>query len=59
VKYGNPRAPWGRVHSWTEEFRRALAREDLALSTVRAYRIDLEIFSALLRPYHPEWDIQF
>jgi hypothetical protein len=34
----------GEGRSWTEEFRRALAKEDLALSTVRAYRSDLEIF---------------
>ena len=34
----------GDGHAWTEEFRRALAREDLALPTVRAYQGDLEAF---------------
>jgi len=38
--YGN----FGKGLSWTEEFRRALAREDLALTTVRAYHGDLDAF---------------
>jgi len=40
----------GEGLSWTEEFRRALAREDLALTTVRAYHGDLDAF---LRWYAP------
>ena len=44
----------GEGHSWTEEFRRALAREDLALSTVRAYRSDLEIFFRWYAPHQVE-----
>jgi integrase/recombinase XerC len=40
--------------SWTEEFRQALAAEDLALSTVRAYRGDLEAFCRWYAPHRLE-----
>ncbi len=39
-----PASNSGEGPAWTEEFRRALAREDLALTTVRAYHGDLGAF---------------
>lgn len=39
------------ARAWTEEFRRALAREDLALATVRAYYGDLETFFRWYGPH--------
>lgn len=44
----------GEGSSWTEEFRRALAREDLALTTVRAYCGDLEAFLRWYTPHRVE-----
>lgn len=44
----------GKGPAWTEEFRRALAREDLALTTVRAYHGDLEAFFRWYGPHRVE-----
>jgi hypothetical protein len=50
-----PAASRNSGEAWSEEFRRALALEDLALTTVRAYQGDLEAFFSLVRP---PWHIQ-
>src|SRR5882757_8946574 len=49
-----PASNSGEGPAWTEEFRRALAREDLALTTVRAYHGDLEAFFHWYGPHRVE-----
>jgi integrase/recombinase XerC len=44
----------GEGPCWTEEFHRALAGEDLALTTVRAYRSDLTAFFRWYAPHRVE-----